>query len=74
MANLYETFINIKLPKRVIKEILKFIPPEEIADIMKESKKREHIKGSSPKTLLALAGIMNIGGNALKDTEEIWNE
>ena len=63
--------ITIKLPIRLIKEILNHIPREEVERLQGLSFKRD-VKSVSADYLLKLDGIASIGGNAVEDTETIW--
>ena len=63
--------ITIKLPIRVIKEILRHIPREELERLQKGVPKRK-IKSVSADYLLKLDGITSIGGDAVEETERIW--
>lgn len=62
---------TITLPLRVIKEILRHIPREEIEKLQKGFMKKEP-KSVSADHLLRLTGIASIGGDAVEDTERIW--
>lgn len=63
--------ITIKLPLELIKQILRRVPPKELEKLRKKPRKRE-IKSVSADHLLKLAGIVAIGGNAMEDTERVW--
>jgi len=63
--------ITIELPLELIKEILRRVPSEELEKLQKRPPKRE-IKSVSADHLLRLAGIVAIGGNAMEDTEKVW--
>jgi hypothetical protein len=63
--------IAIKLPSELIMEILRRIPRRQLEEIQKEIKK-EDVKSVPAEHLLKLTGIASIGGDALKDTEKVW--
>jgi len=63
--------ITIKLPIKVVEEILRRVPREELGKI----ERRKHtIKSVPVRKLTKLIGIASLGGDALKDTEKIWDE
>jgi len=62
---------TIKLPIRVIKEILHCMPRKEAEKLLKASVKKE-VKSISAAHLGQLDGIASIGGDAVKDTEAAW--
>ena len=62
---------TVTLPIRVIKEILRYVPRDEIEKIQKGLTKME-IKSAPADHLLSLKGIASIGGDAVEDTERIW--
>ena len=62
--------IVFKFPSRVITEMLRQIPKRELEKLQRESK-REIVSVPSAH-LLKLTGITSIGGDALADTERVW--
>jgi|LGVE01.1.fsa_nt_gb hypothetical protein len=62
---------TIRLPLRIIKDILRNIPPRELAVLQKDSL-RGAVKSAPATNLLKLDGIVAVGGDALEDTEKIW--
>lgn len=62
---------TVTLPIRIIKEIFRYVPPEDIERIQKEMKRKEVVSSPAGR-LLKLKGIASIGGDALEDTERIW--
>jgi hypothetical protein len=63
--------ITIKLPLELIKQILRHVPAKELEKLRKGPRKKE-IKSMPADYLLELAGIVAIGGNAMEDTERVW--
>jgi len=63
--------ITIRLPIRVIKEILDRVPREELKKLQAGIPTRK-VKSVSADSLLKLDGIASIGGDAIEDTEKIW--
>ena len=63
--------ITIKLPLELIKQILRCVPAKELEKLRKGRQKKE-IKSMPAAYLLDLAGIVDIGGNAMEDTERVW--
>ncbi len=59
--------ITIKLPLELIKQILRRVPAKEL-----EKLRKKEIKSVPADYLLKLAGIVAIGGNAMEDTERVW--
>jgi len=62
---------TIKLPIRLIKDILHCMPPKEAEKLLKAALKKE-VKSVSAVHLVKLDGIASIGGDAVKDTEALW--
>lgn len=63
--------ITIRLPIQVIKEILRRIPREELKNLKAGISPRK-VKSVPAAALLKLDGITSIGGDAIEDTEKIW--
>lgn len=63
--------ITIRLPVRVIKEILGRVPREELKKLQAGISPRK-VKSVPAGALLKLDGITSIGGDAIEDTEKIW--
>jgi len=63
--------ITIRLPIQVIKEILRRVPPEELKNLQAGISPRK-VKSVPAAALLKLDGITSIGGDAIEDTEKIW--
>lgn len=63
--------ITIKVPLELIKEILRRVPHAELEKLQKRPRKRK-INSVPADHLLKLTGIIAIGGNAMEDTEKVW--
>ena len=63
--------VTIRLPISVIKEMLRRLPREELKKLQTGILNRK-VKSLSADALLRLDGIASIGGDALEDTEKIW--
>lgn len=61
--------ITLKLLIKVLREILRRLPREELKKIERELIEVKSIPASR---LTKLAGIASIGGNAITDTESVW--
>ena len=62
---------TVTLPIRLIKEILRYVPPEEMESVQKGLIIKKIISAPA-EHLLSPKGIASIGGDALEDTERIW--
>lgn len=63
--------VTIKLPLKVIRELLSYVPEKELENLRKKKRK---IKSVPMSHLRKLIDMVSIGGDALKDTEEVWEE
>ncbi len=63
--------ITLKIPSEVIMKILRRIPQRQLRELQGKIQ-REEVKSVPAGYLLKLAGIASIGGDAVKDTEEVW--
>lgn len=63
--------ITIKLPIQLIKEILRRVPSEELKNLQAGISPKK-VKSAPAAALVKLDGITSIGGDAIEDTEKIW--
>ncbi|MCD6101155.1 MAG: hypothetical protein J7K33_11315 [Candidatus Marinimicrobia bacterium] len=61
--------ITLKLPIKVIMEILRRVPRKELEKLQRETREVKSVPASH---LTKLVGIASIGGDALEDTERVW--
>ena len=61
--------ITLKLPTKVIMEILRRVPLKELEKLRRV---RREVKSVPASRLAKLVGIASIGGDALEDTERVW--
>jgi len=63
--------ITLKIPSELIMKILRRIPGNQLRELQ-EKIQGEKVRSVPAGNLLKLAGIASIGGDAVKDTEEVW--
>ncbi len=63
--------ITLKIPSEIIIKILRRIPRKQLRELQQKIQ-REEVRSVPAGDLLKLAGIASIGGDAVKDTEEVW--
>ena len=63
--------ITLKIPSELIMKILRRIPRNQLKELQ-EKIQGEKVRSVPAGNLLKLAGIASIGGDAVKDTEEVW--
>ncbi len=66
--------LTLKVPKKVIIELLNQLPPKELDDLIDEvvGKKKIKLVTVEPESLDLIKNIIAVGGDALKDTEDIY--
>lgn len=66
--------VSVKLPKRILLELLRRIPRKELEGLIQETKGKPQFEPVrvDPQSLDKLTGIVSVGGDALHDTEAIY--
>jgi len=62
--------IVFRLPLEIIMEILRRIPQRQLKEL--QNRFKEDVKSVPAERLLKLTGIVSIGGDAVSDTERVW--
>ena len=65
----------IDIPKEVIVELITNIPKEELEEILEKAtikRQKNKLKIIQPKDFDPIIGMINLGGNALEDTERFY--
>ncbi len=66
--------LTLKVPQKAIVELLNQLPPEELDDLIDEitGKKKIKLVTVEPESLQEFRNLISVGGDALKDTEDIY--
>jgi hypothetical protein len=66
--------LTVRFPKRVILELLRQIPKEQLEELIQESREKAQLKPIrvAPESLDILTGLSSVGGDAVQDTETVY--